>query len=125
MSIATSLHSYRLLAARRGRREPAVPVGLFAADDGIELFLDGLGNHAHSALAYFDFVDRSDGSNLCGGAGEERLVANVEHFARNHLLDERNAEILGDLHHGIASNAGQNRVAERRRDQLLAMHDEY
>ena len=54
------------------------------------------------------------GRDLGGGAGEEHLVGDVEHFARDHLLDHRNLQVARDLQDGIAGDARQHRIAQRR-----------
>src|SRR4029077_14827568 len=108
---ANGLYSDWLLAAHRHGSEPAVAVGLLTAHDGVKLFLDRLGDGANPALADFDLVHGADGSDLRGRAGEEGFVGDVEHFARNHLLDNRDAQVAGDLERRIAGDAGQHGVA--------------
>src|SRR5271166_1823871 len=102
---ANGLYAHRLFAAYRHRRQPAMAVGLLAAHDGVKLFLDRLGDRAHSALAHLDFVDRANRRDLRRGSSEEGFVADVEHLAWNHLLDKRNAQVARNLHHGIAGDA--------------------
>jgi hypothetical protein len=50
------LYADRLLAAHGYGRQPLVLVGLFSIDDGVELFLDRLGDGADHALADADLV---------------------------------------------------------------------
>ena len=77
------------------------------------------------ALAHLDLIHGADRSNLRRGSSEESFVGDVEHLARNHLLDNRDAKVARDLQRRIAGDAGQHGVPQRRRDQLLAMHDEH
>src|ERR1039458_2475245 len=65
------LYSHGLLRPHRHRSQPAVAVGLFAAHDGGELFLDRLANRANPALAYLDLVHGADWSDLGRRSGEE------------------------------------------------------
>ena len=55
-----------------------------------------LGDRAHGAVADQDAVDRAEVGDLGGGAGEEGFVADVEHLAGQRLLDDRDAELLGE-----------------------------
>ena len=73
------------------RREPVVAVGAGAVDDAEELIVQGLGDGAHSAVAYQDAIDRAEVGDLGGGAGEEGFVGDVEQFARKRLLDDVDA----------------------------------
>src|ERR1700735_809392 len=125
LSPKSCLYSDRLFAIYRHRSQPAVAIVFFATHDGIELFLDRLRDRAGQSLADFDLVDGTDGRNLGGRAGEECFVGNVEHFARNHLLDDGNVQVTRDLQHGIAGDAWEHGVAQRRGDQFVAMSEEY
>src|SRR5579864_1231454 len=118
------LHADRLFAAHGHGRQPVVAVGFFAAHDRVELFLDCLGDRAHRALADLDLVDGTDGGDFGGRAGEERFVADIEHLARDHLLDDRNVQVARDLQRRVARDAGQHRVAEGRGLQHAVAHDE-
>ena len=54
-------------------RQPAVTVGRFAVDDVEERRLERLGDRSAPAVADGDLVNRPDGRDLDGGAGEERI----------------------------------------------------
>ena len=54
-----------------------------------------------------DLIDRADGGDFGGGAGEEDFVGKVEKLAGNDLLDDRDAEILGHAQDGVAGDAGR------------------
>src|ERR1700751_1659662 len=118
------LHTPSLLAPQRDWRQPLVAIGLLAFDDRVELFLDRLGDRSHGALAYFDLVDGADRRYLGGGAGEKGLVGDVEHLAWDHLLEDRDFEIAGDLQDGLAGDTGEHGVAKRRGLQHAVAHKE-
>lgn len=77
----------------------------FAFDQGEEFVLDAFGDWAASADADFYAVDAADRRNFDGGAAEKHFVDDVEHFARNDLLDDGDAEIAADGHNAVASDA--------------------
>src|SRR5579864_6072123 len=124
LELTRELYSDWLLGAHRHRREPAVAIALFAADDGVELLLERLCNRPHSADADFDLIDRSDRRYLRGCAGEEHFVGDVKHLPRNRLLNDWNVQVARDLQHRVAGNARENGIAQRRRDQFVAMDEE-
>src|ERR1700757_881281 len=97
LELTRELYSDWLLGAHRNRHQPAMAVALFAADDGVELLLQCLCDWAHSPDADLDLIDRADRRHLCGSAGEEHFVGNVEHLARNHLFNDRNIQVARDL----------------------------
>src|ERR1700676_2915557 len=80
-----------LLTAHRHRRQPAKPVGLFAVHDAVKLFLNGSGDGSGHAFAHADLVNRTNRRNLSRGTGKEGFFRDVQEFARNSLLDYRNA----------------------------------
>src|ERR1700677_2755403 len=123
--VGSVLNAHRLLAAHRHRSEPAVAIIFFAMYQSVELLLNLLGNRPHSALADLDLIHGADGSDLSRGTGEKDFVGNVEHLARNHLLDNRDIQITRDLENRIPSDSGQHGVAERRGNQLVAMYQKY
>src|SRR4029077_1330309 len=88
-----------------GVRKPAVAVALGAASDGAEFALNALGERAARTIADLCAVDRADRSDLGGGAAEEHLVGDIEHFARDDLFGHRNAEIAAEVHHRVARDA--------------------
>ena len=44
-----------------------------------------------------DAIDRAEVGDLGGSAGEEGLVGDVEHLARQRLLDDRDAEMAASV----------------------------
>src|SRR5438445_3368812 len=96
-------------------REPVVPVGFGAGQNGEEFVLETLGDRAAATRADGDAVDRTQGRDFRGGAGEEDFVGDVEHLARNHLLADRNAKIFAKCDDAAASDAGQDARGQRRR----------
>src|SRR5580704_11037797 len=120
----------RELLARNGSagggtngREPAMTIGLGAAREREEFVLDALGNGAARTIADFDAVDGTDRGDFGGGAAEENFVGDVEHFARDHGFGNWNAEVAANGDDGMAGDAGQGGIRERRGDDG-AVHDE-
>ena len=72
-------------------------VRLLATNNGVELLLNGPGDRPGHAFADVDLVNGADGSNLGGGAGEKSLVSDIQHFTRDSLFDNLDAEIAGNL----------------------------
>ena len=68
-----------------------------ALNDRKEFFRDGLSEWSDLAVSHGDLVDRADRGDLGGGTGKEDLVGDVKHLSRDHLLDDRKSEVLGDL----------------------------
>src|ERR1700722_15124481 len=62
-------------------REPAVAVGLFAAGDREELFLNTLGDGAARACADLNAINRANWRDFGGSSREENFVGDVKHFA--------------------------------------------
>src|SRR4029077_10220831 len=118
------LHADRLLAPYGDWRQPMMTIGLLAFDNGVELLLDGPGDGPRNAFAHRDLVDGADRSDFRGGAAEERFVSEVEHFARDHLFENRDVQVAGDLEHRVAGNAGEHRVAEGRGLEHAVAHEE-
>src|ERR1700687_5514845 len=122
------LYADRLLAADLASdwdgRKPPMAVALLAAHDCVKLLLQRFGDGADRAFADLDLIDRTDRGDLRGGAGEERLIGDVEHLARNHLLDNWNAQVAGDLQHRVARDPRQHGVAQRSGNQLVVLHQE-
>src|ERR1700722_19168305 len=73
------------------RREPVVAVGFDAAGQGEKFVLNALGYRPARACANLDAIHRANRSDLHGCAAEENLLGYVKHFARNHLLGNRNS----------------------------------
>src|SRR6516225_1504411 len=89
---APRLHADGLLDRNGGK--PAETVFMSPIHDSIELLADSLGHRSRCAGPDNDLIDRVDGSDLCRRAAEEQLLADIEHFARNDLLNHRNAQLL-------------------------------
>src|SRR5581483_7080017 len=96
------------------RREPVVAVGLRAAGNGEKLFLELAGDRSGDTLSDLDMVDRTDWGDFHRRADEEHFVHDVKHFSRNDRFLDGEAEIFGELHHRVASDAGKNAGSERR-----------
>ena len=88
-----------MLAAHRHRSEPGRGGRSSRRGDG-----------ANRALAHIDLVHGMDRRNFCCRPGEECFVCDVEHLTRNHLLDNRNAEVARNLQHGVVGDARTNRI---------------
>src|SRR5258708_5381171 len=99
-------------------------VGFLTSYDGVELLLDGFSDRSDTAVAHADLVDRTDGRDFGGGAGEEDFVGNVERFARDLLFDNLDPQVASDLHDRVAGDAGQHGVTQRRGLQDAISHDE-
>src|SRR3954470_12286764 len=104
-----------------GVLEPLRPA-LAAPAHGVEIGrLELERNRAHAEP---DVVDLTDGSHLSGGAAHEGLVGKVEIGADQALLDDAVAEILRDLDHRVACDAGQDRGREVGRVDDPVLDDE-
>ncbi len=70
------------------RRQPAVIVFVFTADDGQETRLQPARHRAHTPLAHFDLVDAADWGDLaCGAREEQRYFSKVFNFINeNNIL---------------------------------------
>src|SRR5271157_5047393 len=108
----------------RDWRQPAEAVFGGSVHNAIKLFADGLRDWAGNAATDGDLVHGADRCDLGRGPAEEQLVADVQHLARNDLLDDWSAELVRDVQHRVASDAGQNAVAQRRRVDAVLMHYE-
>src|SRR5438552_14856025 len=90
-------NAHWLLAGYRDGSQPLMAVRLLTPNDCVELFLNGFCDWSGYALTNADLVNGADGRNLSGRAGEESFVCDVEHFARDSLFDNLDAEIAGNL----------------------------
>jgi hypothetical protein len=104
--------------------EPVVAVFGEAVDDVEEGLVEGGGDGAHGSVADQDAVDGAEVGDFCRGAGEEGLVANVEELAGEGLLDDGDAHVAGEDEDGIAGDAVQDGVGERRSVEGAAADDE-
>src|SRR5271157_3094305 len=120
----SSSHAYGRRLLDRDWRQPAEAVFGGSVHNAIKLFADGLRDWAGNAATDGDLVHGADRCDLGCGPTEEQFVADVQHLARNNLLDDWNAEFVRDVQHRVASDAGQNAVAQRRRVDAVLMHDE-
>src|SRR5208337_1045028 len=119
-----SLHTDRRLLFDWNRRQPVEAVFDDAVHDPIKLFTNSLRDRTGHAAADGDLVHGANRRDLRRGSAEEQLVGNVQHFARDDLLDERNAELVCEVHHRVAGDTRQNAVAQRWRADALLMHNE-
>src|ERR1035441_9487185 len=99
------------------------PAPWLAADDAVNLRLQRFCHGAERARAHGDLVDRANGCDFGGGAGEENFVGDVEGFSRNLLLNDLDAEVARNLQHRVARDAGEYRTAKGRRMQHAVADD--
>src|SRR5947208_11382660 len=88
-----------LLGSHRHRSQPTESISLLATNDGVELFLHSSCDGTHHALTDTDLVHRSNRSDLRRCAGEKTFVGDVQHFAWDYLLDQRNFQLTSNSHH--------------------------
>src|SRR2546425_1848468 len=93
--------------------EPVVAVGFESAGDAEDLFLQAPGDGARLALADLDAIDRANGGDFDGRAGEEDLVHDVQHLARDDLFFHRDVDVFAEGHHSRAGDSGQNTAFQR------------
>lgn len=70
------------------------------------------GDGAHRAVAHHDAVDGAEVCDLCRGTCKEGFVADIEHFARESLLDYLDAKLLGEDEDGTARDAVEHGVGK-------------
>ncbi len=104
--------------------EPVEVVFGEAVDDIEEGFVERRGDGAHGAVADEDAIDGAEVGDFGGGAGEEGLVADVEEFAGECLLDDGDAHVAGQREDGVAGDAVEDGVGERRGVESAAADDE-
>ena len=80
-------------------------LGVAAVDDVKEGLLDLFGEGAAAARADLDAVHLADGRDFGGRAGEEDFIGDVQLVARDALLHHFQAQVLADVHHGVARDA--------------------
>lgn len=68
-----------------------------AVNNREELFRNGVRKGTCAAVFHRDFVDGADGRDLGCGSREKHFVRNVEQLPWDHLLEDWNAKVLGDL----------------------------
>ena len=71
-------------------------VGLLAAGDGEEFFLNALGDRAARACSDLHAINRANWRDFRGGAGEENFICNVKHLARNSLFAHGNIQVAAN-----------------------------
>src|SRR6185436_8016978 len=117
--------SYRLQGLTRiDEGQPAVTVGRFAVDHVEERDLQGFRDRPALPFANLNLVDAADRRNLCGRADKEGLIADVQHFAGEDLLNDGKAEILRQRDDGAPRNARQDGGAQRRRVKNVVANQE-
>src|SRR5438445_4874881 len=99
--------------------QPVVAIGLGAAGDGEELFLELARDSAGYAFSDLDVVDGTNRRDFDRRPAEEDFVDNVKHFARDNLFLDRDFQVFGNFHDGIASDARQD-VGGKRRSVVCA-----
>src|SRR5688572_29461753 len=99
--------------------------GALGEDDVEEFLLQFLGDRSAFAGADRDAVNRTDRRDLGRGASEENFVGEIERCTLDLCLDDLKAELACDLQNRITRDPGQYRRAERRRDQLAVIDEEY
>src|SRR5581483_3142827 len=118
----SQLHAYRVLYWHRG--QPVEAVGHLAANNAVELVLDGARDRSHHAFPDADLIDRANWRYFRCRAAEENFVRQIEQFARYALFDHRNSEVARNGQDGIASNARQDGVPEGSRlNHAVADHE--
>ena len=106
------------------RLEPIPAIGGGAVEQTEELLLQPLRDRAALAFADRDLVDGAHGRDLRGRARQEHLVGDVQHLARNVLLEHLDAGGLRETHDGVTRDARQNRRGDGRRVELAVLDQE-
>src|SRR3954468_10330481 len=105
-------------------RQPTVPIFERAAGNPHVLTLDGKRQRARLSGTHRDSIHRADGRDLCRRACEEQLIGDVQHLARDRLLDDFNPHVPGNTNHRIAGDSIEDTRADRRSEQLPIAHEE-
>src|SRR5258708_40098147 len=103
--------------------QPVVAIGLGAAGDGEELFLELARDGAGYAFADLDVVDGTNRRDFDGRPAEEDFVDDVEHFAGNYLFLYGDFQVFGNFHDGVSSDARQDAGGERRGVEHAVVHE--
>src|SRR5688572_20779166 len=103
--------------------QPFAPLLVLAGHDVEESLLDRLGHRARLARADHAPVELADRRHLRRGAGEERLVGDVDVVARERARDHLVAELAGEVDHRGERDAGEGR-GEHRLEELAVLDDE-
>ncbi len=91
-----------------------------AGEDGEKLLLQAPGHRAAPALPDHNAINRAQRCNLGSGAGEENFVGNVEHFTRDHLFADWDAQIFAQGENRVARDAWKDARGQRRcRDDAI------
>src|SRR6185503_13312329 len=89
-----------------------------------EALLNLLGNRTTTALPDRNAVDGTDRRYLCGCAGEEEFVCDIQRRPLDRPFFHGDTKFLADLDHAVARDAGQDRRREWRRQNNVAGHEE-
>src|SRR5215471_13605712 len=114
-----------MFAAYWHRSEPMKAVSRLSGYDAVKLLLNAFRKRPDCALAHADLVNRPHRSDFGGRSSEENFLGEIQHLARNALFDNGNVQILGDGQDGVAGDAGQNGIPQRRSLQDAVAHNEY
>src|SRR6185436_11120347 len=112
----------KAFAVRRRRRvrfidvsEPVARRRSLALGDLEEALLNLLCDRTTPALAHRDAIDGTDRRYLCGCAGEEEFVCDIQRRTLDRAFFDGDTKFLADLDHAVAGDAGQDRRREWRR----------
>src|SRR4029079_8254063 len=86
--------------------------------------LNLLRDRTTSACADRNAVDRANRRDFRGCSGEEKLVSHVQCRTLNRPFFDRNAELLADLNHAVASDTWEYRGRKWRRQHDVAGDEE-
>src|SRR5262249_33845165 len=104
---STTAFGWALILRRSYRGQPLGVLRIAAVDDVEERALDLGCDRSACAFAQRDAVVFADRRHLGRGAGEERLVGDVDLVAGDALLDDLEAEVRADREDGVARDAVQ------------------
>src|SRR5688572_32321045 len=104
-------------------RQPRAALPVFSGHDVEERFLDRLRHRPGLALADHPAVELTDRRHFGRGAGEERLVGDIDVVAGQPLFAYLISKLGGQLDHGRAGDSGEG-GSEFRLENLSVFHDE-
>src|SRR6185295_7085002 len=88
--------------------EPVTRSRSFAFRNFKKGFLNLFGYRTASSRTDRYAVNGTDWCDLGGGAGEEEFIGDIKRRALNASFFDRNSQLLANLNHAVASNAGQD-----------------